>query len=68
MSRRTGSDGIFGTRWKDICKNLLRKDVDNVDNGEENFRISVIINRIMKKMSKKAVFYRIFPKQGYQIM
>ena len=36
--------------------------VDNVDNGEENFFRFIIINLFLGKMVKSAVFYRIFTK------
>lgn len=47
-------------RWKAAGKNLVTRYVDNVENGEENSQRSVIINRILKKMSKNAVFYSVF--------
>ena len=36
--------------------------VDNVDNGEQNFFRFIIINLFLGKMVKSAVFYRIFTK------
>lgn len=55
-------------RWKDACKTLVTRYVDNVENGEENSLRSVIINRILRKMSRNAVFYSIFTEYGFQIM
>lgn len=36
--------------------------VDNVDNGEENFSRFIIINLFFGEMAKSAAFYRIFTK------